>query len=388
MPATVKQLKYNGSVEVLSKYAENDTKGRKISALFDQMQSTIDDLKAVGRFLSVWNAATGLPETNPPGTAPYSYHYITGDYFIVGVIDDPHDYPEYNSETSYAVGDKCTYQNRYYICNTATSGTWTSAAWTEHTITNYKPSGTIYTGAASSAVENEPVKANDFYRYDGNGGWILIVSTPRVISFSEIAGNPSDNDALNSTLNEKLDKITYGSGNNLIFFPGTTGSNAIVSYNTYTDQEKIWASRLTFTNGSGGNSFAKLESHGKLSLEGYALDFTVNGKKANITIPSAANNGTFSFPEKQSGTFATTSDIQNSTITIQKNGSTVDSFTLNQASNKTINLDIPVKGTIASGSSGYATGGDVYDKYVELDSKKEFIGPITVRAADHNDYDA
>ena len=58
MPATVKQLKFNGSAEVLSKYAENDTKGRKISTLFDQMQSTIDDLKAVGRFLSVWNFCT------------------------------------------------------------------------------------------------------------------------------------------------------------------------------------------------------------------------------------------------------------------------------------------------------------------------------------------
>ena len=45
-------------------------------------------------------------------------------------------------------------------------------------------------------------------------------------------------------------------------------------------------------------------------------------------------------------------------------------------------------GSIASGNDGFATGGAVYNKYVELDSKKEFIGPITVRAVDHNSYDA
>ena len=355
MPATVKQLKFNGSAEVLSKYAENDTKGRKISTLFDQMQSTIDDLKAVGRFLSVWNAKTGLPETNPPGSAPYEYHYVAGDYFIVGITDDPKDYPEYQTNVSYQVGDQCSYNGDYYICNTATSGTWTSAAWTQHVITNYKPSGTIYTGAASSTVESNPVKANDFYRYDGNGGWVLIASTPRTVTFEEIAGNPSDNTALNSALNRKLDK---NSQNDLIMQnPGGNGYRSIYFYNG------LSSSYLSYIRGSGGTDNAGTGSY--LEIVSPSLKIGRSGTaRAILATDSLGSDRTYQFPNKN-GTFAMTSDlptVNNSTITIQKNGTTVDSFTLNQSSNKTINIPVPVEGVINDGNTGYITGDRIYDE--------------------------
>lgn len=156
-----KLLKYDGA-DVVAKYAENDTKGRKISTKIDEIDQKIADLKAVGRFLSVWDSITGLPMSNPPGTAPYDYTYQTGDYYIIG--------------------------------KTGTN--------------NYKPSGTKYTGAASSVVESTAVYANDFYRYAGNGDWQLISSSQRTITFAMIEGEVNTNAKLKSALDAKQDKLT------------------------------------------------------------------------------------------------------------------------------------------------------------------------------------
>lgn len=77
-----------------------------------------------GRFLALWNCATGLAESNPPSSP---FPYATGDYFIVGNV-----------------------------------GT-----------TNYKPSGSEYViGTASTTVETGDVAVDDTYYYDGTN-WRL-----------------------------------------------------------------------------------------------------------------------------------------------------------------------------------------------------------------------
>lgn len=48
--------------------------------LKNDLQSQITELKGIGRFLSLWDASTGVATTNPP-TSPYVYK--TGDYFRV-----------------------------------------------------------------------------------------------------------------------------------------------------------------------------------------------------------------------------------------------------------------------------------------------------------------
>ena len=78
-----------------------------------ELQDQIDNLQGRGRFLSVWDATTGLPTTEPETELPYEYH--TGDYYIVGTV-----------------------------------GT-----------TNYKPEGTEYTGDASTTVETDEIKSGD-----------------------------------------------------------------------------------------------------------------------------------------------------------------------------------------------------------------------------------
>ena len=154
------------------------------------LQLQINDLKARGRFLSVWNCATGLAETNPP-TSPYSYQ--AGDYFIVGVV----------SSATPAV--------------------------------NYKPDGSSYTtGIASTVVESSDVVVNDTYVYDGTT-WILQTNAQREVTFSGITGDPYDNTNLANALNNKQDTLVNQSniksvnGNSLL----GSGNLELSTYLTY-----------------------------------------------------------------------------------------------------------------------------------------------------------
>ena len=86
----------------------------------------------MGKFLSNWNATTGLPTTNPPGyNTGDTFTYHTGDYYLVSDID--------------TLGG-----------------------------TNYKPSGSSYVvGTASTTVETEELHTGDMYIYD-SAQWLLL----------------------------------------------------------------------------------------------------------------------------------------------------------------------------------------------------------------------
>lgn len=135
-----------------------------------------------GRFLALWNCATGLSESNPP----YSpYEYKTGDYFIVSVI----------SSATPAV--------------------------------NYKPDGSSYTtGVASTTVETNEVSVNDTYFYDGTT-WKLQSNAQKEVSFSALAGSPYDNTALSNALNSKVDETSSA---NQVY--GTDQNGDPTTYNT------------------------------------------------------------------------------------------------------------------------------------------------------------
>lgn len=139
----------------------------------DALSDRIDVLEARGRFLALWNATTGLPESTPQIT-PYTYK--TGDYYIVD-----------------AVGE-----------------------------TNYRPTGTEFVeGQPSTEIETEELTTDDVYYYDG-AVWRLQVNHGKTVSFGNLTGQPSDNTALKQALNEKQDIITSdNAGKNIII---TTGS--------------------------------------------------------------------------------------------------------------------------------------------------------------------
>lgn len=74
---------------------------------------------------------------------------------------------------------------------------------------------------------------------------------------------------------------------------------------------------------------------------------------------------TYTFPNK-TGTFALTSDIpsaltiNNGTLTIQKNATTIDTFTANSATNKTVNIVVPTDTGDLTNNAGYLKASDIY----------------------------
>ena len=87
--------------------------------------------------------------------------------------------------------------------------------------------------------------------------------------------------------------------------------------------------------------------------------FTANSssnKTANITVPTKTSELT------NDSSFITSADLPsvgNGTVTIQKNSSTIDSFTVNQGSNKTIDIPVPTKTSELTNDSSFITLSDV-----------------------------
>lgn len=119
----------------------------------------IDDLMAQGKFLSLWDSATWQPISFPLST-PYTYN--TWDYFMVETVDST---------------------------------------------TNYKPNWSSYSWTASSTTESWEVAKWDYYVYDWTI-WLLATNHGKTVSFSNLAGNPEDNQALDNALDAKQDSLT------------------------------------------------------------------------------------------------------------------------------------------------------------------------------------
>ena len=118
----------------------------------------IDDLKAIGKFLSLWDSTTWLPVSFPQST-PYTYS--TGDYYLVENV------------------------------------------WT----TNYKPVWSLYDWTASSTVETWEVEIWDMYIYDGTT-WLLQINHWKSVSFANLTWQPDDNANLCAALSAKTDDNT------------------------------------------------------------------------------------------------------------------------------------------------------------------------------------
>ena len=90
-------------------------------------------------------------------------------------------------------------------------------------------------------------------------------------------------------------------------------------------------------------------------------------KDGTLTIQKNGDTvGTFSANQATDETInITVPDVNNGTLTIQKNGDTVGTFTANQATDETINISVPTKTSDLNNDSGFITGvswNDVADK--------------------------
>ena len=223
------------------------------------LQDQVDNLKARGRFLALWNCATGLAETNPP-ESPYTYK--AGDYFVIGTI---------------------------------ASGSGT----------NYKPNGSSYTiGVASTTVETAEVAIDDCYFYDGTN-WKLQSNAQKTLSFANIAGDPYDNTNLASALNAKQDELVQGTGiaidsttntisNSGVRSVSTGGTNGTISVNTNGTSADVAVKGLGSAAYTSTTDYATSAQGGKAdtAIQGVQINSTDLSKDVNnkVNIPKASTS--------------------------------------------------------------------------------------------------
>ena len=230
------------------------------------LQDQVDNLKARGRFLALWNCATGLPETNPP-ESPYTY--ASGDYYVIGTI--------------------------------AGSGQ-----------TNYKPSGSSYTDdVPSTTVETAEVAIDDCYFYDGTN-WHLQSNAQKTLSFSNIAGDPYDNTNLAAALNGKQDELVQGTGIAIDSSTNTISNSGVRGISTGSTNGTISVN----TNGTSAEvAVAGLGTAAYTASTDYAT--STQGGKADTAIQDVQVNGT----SVVSGTTANVPKASTSTLGVMIVGS-------------------------------------------------------------------
>lgn len=144
--------------DVINDVLHTDTDKPLSANMGKELNDRINNVEGRGRYLSQWNATIGQPETQP---TELPYEYKAGDYYNVGTVGS----------------------------------------------VNYKPTGTSYTGVASTTVETAELAIDDVYFYDGSV-WHLQQNTQKTVSFANLAGQPTDNSNLAAALNAKQDTIS------------------------------------------------------------------------------------------------------------------------------------------------------------------------------------
>lgn len=130
-------------------------------------------------------------------------------------------------------------------------------------------------------------------------------------------------------------------------------------------------------------------NNGTLTIQKNGVDvatFSANtafNTTANISVPIKTSEIT-----NDSG-FVTNSDlptVNNATLTIQKNATTIDSFTANSATNKTVNIVVPTDTGDLTNNAGYLKATDVYPvgsivTFYDTADHSNFLGLTWVRFA-------
>ena len=203
----------------------------------DVLQDQIDTLSARGRFLSLWDATTGLPESTPQ-INPYIYK--TGDYFIVDKVGE----------------------------------------------VNYRPTGTEYViGQASTEVETEELATDDVYYFDGVT-WHLQINHGKTVSFANLAGSPDDNIALKTALDNKQPIGDYATNTALTQGLATKADDSDVVHKTGNETiagNKDFTGTITAVTPVTSDNSTKVATTAFVKAQSYATTEMLNSKQDVIT---------------------------------------------------------------------------------------------------------
>jgi len=326
------------------------------------LKDALDNISWLGKFLSLWDSTTGQPISFPLAT-PYTY--TTWDWFMVETV------------------------------------------WT----TNYKPSGSSYTWAASTTVETNDVQQWDVYIYDGVN-WLFQDNNEVQVSFANLAWQPTDNANLATALGAKQDVsnmvTTLTWADNTHYPTAKAVADAITAawwwdmLASVYDPDNVEANAFDYNNFINTPNLAAVATSGAYSdlswtptLATVATSGSYNDLSNKPTIPAAQiqSDWTQSDNTKKDyiknkpslATVATTwaySDlswtptlatvatswsyndlsnkptiptVNNATLTIQKNWTTVKTFTANANTDVTANISVPTKTSDITNDSGYIT---------------------------------
>lgn len=242
-----------------------------------ELQDQIDNLKAMGRFLSLWDCSTWLPISFP---LDIPYNYQTWDYFLVETID---------------------------------------------ATTNYRPSWVQYTWTASSTTETDEVEVWDMYIYDW-AVWLLQINHGKTVSFANLSWQPSDNANLATALNAKANVAdlatvaTSGSYNDLTNKPTIPSAQVNSDWNANSgvaqilNKPTIPTKTSQLNNDSGYITSSYHDSSKQDTLVSWTNIKTINGTSVlgswditvwwDVQVSSQANNILTSWTKLRCGTQA------------------------------------------------------------------------------------
>ncbi len=104
-------------------------------------------------------------------------------------------------------------------------------------------------------------------------------------------------------------------------------------------------------------------NNGTLTIQRNGTDITTfsantaTNTTANISVPTKTSQIT------NDSDFITSNDlptVNNGVLTIQKNSTTIDTFSANQSGNKTVNVEVPVDTGDLTNNAGFVTANDIY----------------------------
>jgi hypothetical protein len=256
----------------------------------------IDNLAWLGRFLSLWDCTTWQPISFPLET-PYTY--VTWDWYMVETVD------------------------------------------TTDPITNYKPNGSSYSWTASTTTESWTVKVWDVYIYDGTN-WLLQVNNEPQVSFSDIAWNATDNTSLSNALNAKANDsdVVKLTGNQTVAWTKTFSTSPVVPSKT-SDATNTWTALATeaqvykkqdtisdlTTIRNGASAWATALQPAAISDTAYGSGWDAD------TTHAPSKNAVY---DKIQSVVSSIPTVNNATLTVTQNGTSVWTFTANASSNVTI----------------------------------------------------
>lgn len=171
---------------------------------------------------------------------------------------------------------------------------------------------------------------------------------------NRVTANSDNITTIQNAINTYGDIVTYNAANFATSAQGTLADTALQPNDNISELVNnvgyITSANLPTVN----NASITIQRNGT-NIESFTLN-QANNETINILVPTDTADLTNSVGFITSASIPT---VNNSTITIQKNGTAVGNFTLNQATGTAINLIVPTKTSDLTNDSGFITSNDL-----------------------------